>query len=68
VQFSGADLAGANFAGADWFNALGLTREQIRAVRGPLLACPRSVDEFHEFLSDHYSYTFSTWPCDTRSH
>lgn len=62
VQFAGADLAGANLADADWFNALGLTREQLSIARRPLLRCPRSTDEFHQFLSDHYDYPFRSWP------
>jgi len=68
ANFTGANLSGADFTAADWFNAWGLTEEQLRTVRpGTLLRCPDNVDEMHKFLAGHYFFPFASWSSHVQS-
>lgn len=55
VKFHDAKLENAVLANADWFNALGISENQLRSVKNPL-PCPKvsgrfSPNAFHEYLS-----------------
>ena len=63
VNFDKADITGADFSDADWFNALGLKPEQLRAVkRGTLMECPVDFEALYAFVDNHYGIPFRTWP------
>jgi class 3 adenylate cyclase len=61
ARFHGADLTGADLSGADWFNAPGLTADQLRGAKQPLPPCPQSTEEFHRYLKAHYLFAFEQW-------
>jgi hypothetical protein len=63
VNLTGARLDGADLSEADWFHAIGLTPEQLAAVKpGTLRPLPPTVDALLESLSGDYVYPFSNWP------
>ena len=63
VNFAEANLSDADLTDADWFNALGFTESQLKAVRQEtLMACPADVDAMHCYLENHYVVPFSAWP------
>ncbi|PWU05840.1 MAG: hypothetical protein C5B51_13660 [Terriglobia bacterium] len=67
VDFAGADLADADFTDADWFNALGLTQEQLgRARRDSLRECPADEPGMHIHLSARYEFPFDSWSTQVR--
>lgn len=62
VNFFGAKLTNVDLTDADWFNTLGLTERQLRAVRPEtLLACPPTLEAMHLYLSAHYVFPFDSW-------
>ena len=68
VRLSGANLSGVDLTDADWFNAVGVQEEQLKAVRREtLLQCPRdsagtySERGFRKYLPDKYGYPFENW-------
>jgi hypothetical protein len=68
VQFRNADLRGAVFAGADWFNAIGLSKEQMQTIEiTGMKACPTgsdgeySKDSFIEAADSTYAVSFRQW-------
>lgn len=62
VDFDGATLSGADFTDADWFNAMGLTENQLASARqNTLLDCPRDMAAMQRFLSSHYVVPFESW-------
>lgn len=61
VRFEGARLDGTNLTGADWFNAIGLSVQQLRSAFGQLLACPANETGFQRVLKNRYVYKFSSW-------
>lgn len=62
VHFTDAVLDDADFSGADWFNAVGLTAEQLRRAKLASLApCPDSAAAFHDYLRSRYLYAFESW-------
>jgi hypothetical protein len=62
ADFSGAILSGVDFAEADWFNAVGFTKEQISGVRrDTLLRCPTDAGAMHRELKSRYSLSFYDW-------
>ena len=47
---------------ADWFNALGLTEPQLKAVRPETLRmCPTDVPAMHRYLRARYGLPFESW-------
>lgn len=62
VDFTGATLTDVDFANADWFNASGLTAQQLsNAKKETLLPCPRDRDSLHSYLDEVYSFPFRAW-------
>ena len=62
VNFAGAVLSGADMTDADWFNALGLTENQLRSVQSrTLLDCPPDIPAMHHYLDTRYGYPFESW-------
>jgi len=62
VNFTKADLSEADFTDADWFNALGLTQDQLARARQDALAdCPTTDAEMHAYLEKHYVLPFESW-------
>jgi hypothetical protein len=62
ANFTHADLSGVDFTDADWFNALGLTQDQLAHVRkNTLMNCPATVAEMHAYLEKHYGFPFESW-------
>jgi len=61
-NFAEADLSGADMTDADWFNALGLTENQLRSIRPhTLLDCPADIPAMHHYLAARYVYPFESW-------
>jgi Pentapeptide repeats (9 copies) len=62
VDFKNADLAGVDFTDADWFNASGLTEEQLVAARRETLRpCPEDLGPMHDYLLARYRFPFESW-------
>jgi hypothetical protein len=62
VNFENAHLTGVDFTDADWFNASGLTEQQLAAARRETLrACPENADQMHKHLSARYGFPFESW-------
>ena len=67
VDFADANLSRANLSGADWFNALNLTVEQIKTVRpSSLIDCPADEAGFRYSLDKLYGMPFASWGCDVQ--
>jgi serine/threonine protein kinase len=62
VNLAEAGLVEADFTDADWFNALGLTEAQLKAVRPETLrVCPTDVPAMHGYLQARYGLPFEAW-------
>jgi hypothetical protein len=62
VNFADANLEGVDFSHADWFNARGLTKEQLRcARRETLLPCPGGRTGCKQYLARNYVYKFNDY-------
>lgn len=62
AKFSRAYMAGADLTDTDWFNALGLTEEQLAAAQpATVTACPGNLEALQEYLRDRYGYPMETW-------
>jgi serine/threonine protein kinase len=62
VNFTNADLAEVDFTDADWFNALGLTKKQLRSVRlETLMPCPATEVRLREYLDNAYDVSIGAW-------
>ena len=62
VDFSEADLSGADLTDIDWFNALGLTANQLERVQMETLGvCPPDVGAMHRVLDARYGFPFDSW-------
>ena len=67
VDFAGANLSRVNLSGADWFNAINLTIEQIETVRhGSLIDCPADEAGFRYSLDKLYGMPFASWGRDVQ--
>lgn len=67
VRFAGADLADADFTDADWFNAAGLTEDQLASVRPSTLSpCPPDVQALRRVLSARYGRQSESWDTEIR--
>lgn len=73
IDFAGSTMYGTDMTGADWFNAGGLTLDQLsNAKKGTVLPCPKSHGAFgeagfQEFLTGSYGFPFSSWTGDVQS-
>lgn len=62
ANFQGAKIEKADFTGADWFNAIGLTERQFASARlSTVMNCPSDLDSLHRFLELRYRYSFKSW-------
>ena len=62
ARFSHASLAGTNLTDVDWFNALGLTAEQLGAARRDTVqACPRDQQGIEAYLRSKYGFPMDSW-------
>lgn len=66
VKLAGADITGSDLTQADWFNAVGLTADQLgTAKRDSIASCPRdrlgrySGTGFRQYFRDTYETKFS---------
>ena len=74
VRFDNAQLNSANFAGADWFDAGGLTTTQLKTISpNGLQLCPTdakgkySRSSFIKFANSHYGVHYEDWSDDEQS-
>jgi hypothetical protein len=73
MKFAGAKMYGTDMTDADWFNASGLSFDQIDNVKkGTVRPCPTDRGEFNEqafqaFLSAHYGFPFDSWSEDVKT-
>ena len=62
VDFTGATLDQVDFSEADWFNAVGLTANQLRrSRRDTLRECPPDIKGMHAVLDARYIFGFDSW-------
>jgi hypothetical protein len=62
ANLSAASLTGANLTGADWFNTVGLTKEQLQAAqRKTILRCPGNVKSMEAHLRAKYGFPMESW-------
>lgn len=62
ARFSRASLAGTNLTDVDWFNAVGLTAEQLAAARRDTVqACPRDEGMIEAYLRSKYGFPMESW-------
>jgi serine/threonine protein kinase len=67
VNFAGADLSGGDFTGADWFNAIGLTENQLRTIRPEtLMECPGDEALLRDYLDTSYGFPLGSWSDQVR--
>jgi hypothetical protein len=62
ADFRGTSLSNTDFSSADWFNATGLTADQLKIARTEtLIDCPPDVKAIHRYLSGRYGSPFDSW-------
>lgn len=73
VNLSGADLTNVNLTNSDWFNALGVTRDQLLSTYGNTASpCPGPASKksplkpFVDDLPGRYVVPYESWPAGQR--
>jgi hypothetical protein len=73
IDFAGSKMYGTDMTDADWFNARGLTFDQLSNLKkGTVLPCPTIRGAFTEagfqkFLTRSYQFPFSSWSGDVQN-
>gem|GEM_PF-6329584 len=62
VDFTDSILTNADFTGADWFNASGFTKKQLKSVQQEtLLPYPEDRKALYNYLDENYMFPFHSW-------
>jgi hypothetical protein len=68
VNFHGATLRAVSFKNADWFNALGLEKDQLKECKvDTLMFFPDSRAKRFKYLADHYGIPYDNWTPDIQN-
>ena len=59
VNFKNASLRNTSFDGSDWFNAMGLTIEQLANVKiSTFRMAPQNSDGLIQYMDHYYTYSY----------